>query len=279
MKTLGQSVAYIVVILLVTALAEAGEWRGIKPLHSSRADVERLLGPPDDPSKEHSLVYKTEKEVVIIDYADGLSCKSGNSTEWRVPRGTVVSITISPRTLLPLSELHIEESRYRKTFDVHRSEVVKYNNEEDGVSIVVYQGNVQYINFFPTEKDNHLRCDNTQRVSNGKMNNFVYPALDSYHNISFEEEKARLDSFALNLQEQAGMLGYIVVYAGKRERVSRACARAERAKNYLVNRRGLEMERIVTKYGGRREEFTVDLAMASRGSRTSKLPKPHCSPL
>ena len=60
MKTLGQSVAYIVVILLMSALAEAGEWRGIRPLRSNRL-VERLLGPPDDPGKEHSLVTKQRK--------------------------------------------------------------------------------------------------------------------------------------------------------------------------------------------------------------------------
>lgn len=266
MKTLGKCVVYIVLMLAVTTLAQAGEWRGIKPLQSNRADVERLLGQADDPGKEHSLVYKTEKEVVIIDYADGLSCKAGNSAIWRVPRGTVVSITVSPRTPLPLSELHIDEDKYRKTLDVHRSDVVEYNNEEDGVSLAVYQGNVQYINYFPGKKDAHLRCGNVQNVLGSKKNIVVYPALDSYQNLSFEDEKARLDNFAVNLQEHIGMLGYIVVYAGERQSVSKARARATRAKNYLVNKLGIEAKRIITKYGGRREKLTVELAMASRES-------------
>lgn len=269
MKTLGKCVVYIVLVLVVTTLAQADEWRGINPLHSNRADVERLLGQADDPSKEHSLVYKTEKEVVIIDYADGLSCKAGSSAVWRVPRGTVVSITVSPRTPLPLAELHIDKDKYRKRLDLNRSDVVEYNNEEDGVSIVVYQGNVQYINFFPSKKDAHLRCSNKQDVLDSKKNIFVYPALDSYQNLSFEEEKARLDNFALNLRQQVGMLGCIVVYAGERQSVSKARARAKRAKNYLVNKHGIKAGRIVTKYGGRREKFTVELAMASLESPSS----------
>lgn len=263
MKILGRLLPLIVLSFLVTTLAQAGEWRGIRPLYSKRPDVERLLGKADDPSKEHSLVYKTEKEVVIVDYADGLSCKAGSSSGWRVPRGTVVDITVSPRTPLPLSELNIDEDRYRKTSDLKRSDVVRYTNEEDGVRIVVYQGNVQYINYFPSKKDAHLRCSNKQNVLDNKENIVVYPALDSYQNLSFEDEKARLDNFALHLREQVGMLGYIVVYAGQRQSVSNARARAKRARNYLVTKHGIGVGRIVTKYGERRETLTVELAMAS----------------
>jgi hypothetical protein len=263
MKILAKLVSCIALSCLATTLTQASEWRGIRPLYSKRPDVERILGKADDPSKEHSLVYKTEKEVVIIDYADGLLCKAGSSTAWRVPRGTVVSITVSPRTPLPLSELHIDEKRYTKTLDLKRSDVVRYNNEEDGVGIVVYQGKVQYINYFPSKKDEHLRCSREHDMLNSRKNIFVYPAFDSYQSLSFEEEKARLDNFALHLREQVGMLGYIIVYAGDRQNVSKARARATRARNYLVTKHGVEARRIVTKYGGRRERFTVELAMAS----------------
>lgn len=268
MKILGRLASYIVLSLLGTTLAQASEWRGIRPLYSKRPDVERLLGKADDPSKEHSLVYKTEKEVVIVDYAGGLSCKAG--AVWRVPRGTVVSITVSPRTPLPLSELHIDKDRYTKTFDLKLTDVARYTDEEDGVRIVVYQGQVDYIDYFPGKKDEHLRC-NKQDELDSKKNIFVYPAMDSYQNLSFDEEKARLDNFAVHLKNQVDMLGYIVVYAGERQSVSKARARARRARNYLVTKHGIEAGRIVAKYGGRREKSTVALAMASpRGTPNSR---------
>ena len=260
MRILGKLASGVVLSLLVTT-ARAGEWRGIRPLYSKRPDVERLLGKADDPSKEHSVVYKTEKEVVIIDYAGGLSCKAGAA--WRVPRGTVVDIIVSPRKPVLLSELHIDEDRYTRTLDLKISDVVRYTNEEDGVRIVVYQGQVDYINYFPGKKDEHLRCTNEQDVLDNGKNIFVYPAMDSYQNLSFEDEKARLDNFALNLRKQVGMLGYIVVYSGEGRSARKARARAKRAKNYLVTKHSIEAGRIVTKYGGHREKLTVELAMAS----------------
>lgn len=35
-------------VLLYTSSVAAKDWRGILPLHSTRADVEALLGPPPD---------------------------------------------------------------------------------------------------------------------------------------------------------------------------------------------------------------------------------------
>lgn len=272
MKVLRAGSIYILVTLFSVILVRADGWRGIKPLRSTRAEVEQLLGQPNEPSKRHSLVYKTQKEVVIIDYTDDYPCKSGNSNGWRVPRGTVLSITVSMRTLMPLSQLGIEEWKYKKTPDIHRADVLTYTNEEDGMSVLVYQGNVQHINFFPSKKDEHLRCHEMQATSDGEIGMVVYPAIDTYHDISFEEEKARLDSFALNLQKQSGMIGYVVTYAGQRDRASKARVRAERAKNYLIHKRGIEAKRIMTKYGGRRKEFTVELGMASPGKRAAALP-------
>lgn len=83
--------------------------------------------------------------------------------------------------------------------------------------------------------------------------------FDEYGDIAFEDEKARLDNFAIPLKEEPRSLGYILAYAGRRARVNEARARLERAKNYLVNERGIEAERIVLIDGGHREELTVEL--------------------
>jgi hypothetical protein len=90
--------------------------------------------------------------------------------------------------------------------------------------------------------------------------------FDTYGNIAFNDEKARLDNFAIQLQNEPGAQGYIIAYAGRRARASEAQARADRAKDYLVNTRGLDSGRIVTVDGGHRENLEVELWIVPSGA-------------
>jgi hypothetical protein len=83
--------------------------------------------------------------------------------------------------------------------------------------------------------------------------------FDEYGNINLEYEQARLDTYAVSLQNDPTMNGYIVCYGGHRARRGEAMARGERAKKYLVNRRGFDSGRIITVDGGFRENLTVVL--------------------
>jgi hypothetical protein len=80
--------------------------------------------------------------------------------------------------------------------------------------------------------------------------------FDAYGNIRFNDEKARLDNFAIQLQNDPGFTGYIVGY-GSRD--AAGLKRADRAKNYLVNTRGLDAKRVVTMDGGCLPELQVRL--------------------
>jgi len=80
--------------------------------------------------------------------------------------------------------------------------------------------------------------------------------IDGYGNIKFNDEKARLDAFASQLQSDAGNQGYIVGY-GTCE--GEGLARANRAKDYLVNTRGIDAGRITVIDGGCRAELLVEL--------------------
>lgn len=157
-KTILLPLCLCLLILLAYEQVEAKDWRGIIPLHSTRADVERLLGSPADPSKELAAVYQLEKEVVSIFYASGPPCGEDRFSGWQVPRGTVVSITVSPKTKVRLSDLQIDLSRYKKTVDFHRRDNITYANEEEGESINVFLDEVTYFTFFPAAKDKHLSC-------------------------------------------------------------------------------------------------------------------------
>ena len=57
--------------------------------------------------------------------------------------------------------------------------------------------------------------------------------FDSYGNICFEDEKARLDNFAIALQQNPEWIGYIVVYAGNESCAGEAQYRATELSNEL----------------------------------------------
>lgn len=83
--------------------------------------------------------------------------------------------------------------------------------------------------------------------------------FDEYGDINLEDEQARIDNYAVSLDEDPTMKGYIVCYGGRRGRRGEAAARCERAKKYLVRRRGFNPNRIVLVDGGFREDLTVVL--------------------
>jgi PKD domain len=87
--------------------------------------------------------------------------------------------------------------------------------------------------------------------------------FDEYGNIKFNDEKARLDNYAIQLQNQPGSTGVIIAY-GSCE--GEAQARADRAKDYLVNTRGIEAGRITTIDGGCRSDLTVQLWVVPSGA-------------
>src|SRR5947208_7846662 len=80
---------------------------------------------------------------------------------------------------------------------------------------------------------------------------FPNRAFDEYGAICWENEKARLDNFAIQLlNERSTTLGHIIVYDGKRACRGEAVARAIRAKKYLVEYRNVSADRIVWRWGG-----------------------------
>ncbi|HUE83591.1 MAG TPA: hypothetical protein VMM84_15935 [Pyrinomonadaceae bacterium] len=87
--------------------------------------------------------------------------------------------------------------------------------------------------------------------------------FDEYGDIRFNDEKARLDNYAIQLQNDPQAQGYIIAYgtcAGQGQ------ARADRAKNYLVNTRGIEAGRITTIDGGCRPSLAVQLWVVPAGA-------------
>jgi hypothetical protein len=83
--------------------------------------------------------------------------------------------------------------------------------------------------------------------------------IDEYGKIGHCDETARLDNFAIELQNEPGSKGYLVVYVGKDDLPSWMKGIRERAADYLVNSRGLKPERIEVINGGYREKRETEL--------------------
>ena len=107
-------------------------------------------------------------------------------------------------------------------------------------------------------------CSRTASCTTGvRPSNPLAVKFDEYGNIKFNDEKARLDNYAIQLQNQPGAQGYILAY-GSCE--GEAQARADRAKDYLVNTRGIDAGRLVTVDGGCRSDLAVELWIVPTGA-------------
>jgi hypothetical protein len=90
--------------------------------------------------------------------------------------------------------------------------------------------------------------------------------IDEYGNIRFNDEKARLDNFAIELQNDPTSQGYLICYGGRKGKAGEAQRRCDRAKDYLTSTRGIDASRIVTVDGGYREDLTVELWLVPSGA-------------
>jgi hypothetical protein len=135
--------------------SQAQQWRKIIPLHSTRADVERLLGPSDDKGLD---VYKLEDEVVIIQYSE-VPCNKDNNQDWNVSPDTVINVIVSPRSKQSFSDLPIDKTKFKKKDDPHLPGISYYVDEDAGITYEVsIIGTVMYVSYGPKAKDTHLRC-------------------------------------------------------------------------------------------------------------------------
>lgn len=89
---------------------------------------------------------------------------------------------------------------------------------------------------------------------------------DYYPPIRLNDEKARLDNFAIQLQNEPSAKGYIIVYGGRKANSAEKQKRIKRAQDYLTFTRGIDASRIMTMEGGMRDETTTELWIVPLGA-------------
>lgn len=95
--------------------------------------------------------------------------------------------------------------------------------------------------------------------------------FDEYPTISYNDEKARLDTYAIELQNDPTATAFVIVYPGARGRPGDVQRQTTRLVDYLVNSRGINAQRIVTLVGPSREALMVELWLCPQGAKPPSL--------
>jgi len=163
----------IIISALLLSVAEtcsSKDWKGIVPLKSTRAEVERVLGPSADPVLS---IYYLRKEIVSVEYSK-YSCNQGPvvsgwpvppSPQWNVPPDTVIAIRVAPREEVRLSNLSINLESFKKVRgDEDMPTHFFYIDEEEGFGIEIFANldgegeTVRSYIYQPGIKDKPLQC-------------------------------------------------------------------------------------------------------------------------
>jgi hypothetical protein len=90
--------------------------------------------------------------------------------------------------------------------------------------------------------------------------------FDEYYDIARNDEKARLDNYAIELQSQPSQQGYFIVYPARKAKSNEAQQRAERISDYLINSRGIDPSRFTVKIGAARDGWLTELWVVPQGA-------------
>jgi len=156
-------------ILTQRTPANRNSWRGLVPLHSTRKEVEKLLGVPHR-QQSTQVAYETDHESIVAQYAAG-NCDAA-VPGWNVPKDTLIELLINPNPGFSLKELNLDSSRYERSEMFPYTEtdnpprVWLYVDKKNGVSIRTQSSArggggeelVVSITYYPAQKDEKLRC-------------------------------------------------------------------------------------------------------------------------
>lgn len=269
---MNQIILSVTIVLLFAGTAQAKDWHGIVPLHSTRADVERLLGGPTM-DRSDTVVYEYPSEEVSIEFSKG-GCDVEFSP-WNVPRDVVLNVWVTPTLLLDTSGLNLNQKDYMKIRDEHRPQIVHYLNRREGIEYSVDEEThtVGIVKYLPSAADEPLRCPEPRNRLTETIN-FAH-----YSNISFAAERKILNRFAQLIIRYtsinyASAQAYIYAYDGEHQPVFDATSCAERAKEYLVKVKHINANRIETVNAGYRKRPTIELYLVPPGGVAPLLGSP-----
>src|SRR5690349_7146107 len=108
-------VTYLFFLLCTQQIPASTEWRGLEPLKSTRLDVERTLGPPNEKLDDQHLTYYFPDAVVFFEFSSNPKCHQKLPyTSWDVPPETLTGINIRLRRQPLVEETTIDLTKLKK---------------------------------------------------------------------------------------------------------------------------------------------------------------------
>ena len=136
----------VLALLIAAQQVAAEEWRGIKPLSSTREDVVRLFGECAD--KTEWCEFTVDNEDVTIVFSGSTNCDN-------LRPGTVLSVQRELREATTFEALKLDKKRF-KSFDPSIPRKRGYRgfiDEKSGLLLKTFGGQVFQINYIPRKQD------------------------------------------------------------------------------------------------------------------------------
>ena len=273
-----KNVLQILILIFVSAVFSFGQnsWNNLTPLHSARADVEKLLGKPKDNICSLGCEYETAKEKIRVLYAD----KKCDEDGWNVPTDTVLRITISSLTNDSKSPADLNLDRNKFTVDVDDILSQTWTDAEEGL-IYSFQQEIQLklsgISYIPKKSDDHLRCNGFPPYS-PETQYFTMMTFRFYNSTLNKKDGlymmfAYADSFIIHTMNTKDFKGYVIVYFDSKLSLKEYKIRLNELKKHIYKIRKIPTERITVIEGGLREDSRMEFYILSK-ERKPPTPNP-----
>lgn len=147
------------VILTSRLNVKCQDWRQIVPLKSTRSEVERLLG---SATGAYFAEYELKQGSLFIEYSSG-PCKPERKGGWNVPRDVVIMVHFTPKHRTRIADLKLDPRKFKRVVDEHIIGILYYVNDEEGITYQVQSGKIDFVEYHPAKRDEHLYCGGPRR--------------------------------------------------------------------------------------------------------------------
>ena len=112
-------------------------WKGIKPFHTSRLEVERLLGRPKIDDNGYYR-YSTPEADIEINYSS-IPCSENRygRGKFKIPLETVLSYRVLLKARPKVSDLEFDRQIFQRETSGHVLNLASYVNKDSTVSVLV----------------------------------------------------------------------------------------------------------------------------------------------
>lgn len=251
------SIIFTVTFIVVCCWrVDAKGWKGIVPLHSDRADVERLLGAPEGECK---CFYDTGSETVRVEYSKA-PCV-GYPSGWNVAADKVLTLHVRPNQPAKFTDLQLIVNKFYQAADDTLTRY--YSSRAEGVQYTVSRdGMVTVVSYIPSRNDSALRCPCFPRLDESIQRSNTF---DQFQLGSVDDALARLDNYIIALLNEKRWTGYIVLYTGREMGPKRMSAYKTSIMRHVLQKRAVRPERIKLIDGGYRVRPEIELYLLSEG--------------